>query len=311
MEYANEKKMVESSIKVSISDERRRAIIIVTYNKVPNLGILEKSLKFIDYIFIIDNNSIDEVAGKLRYFASVHRERVFLRENNKNLGLAIPINDTVESFSKLGVSFFYIFDQDATFDLQYFSESETIWNECLKKGIKVGLVVPIIGDQESLLGERLNIKKKTSYISSAITSGMMTSVEVFKEVGGFNPHFFVYGVDIDFSQRLIKKGFKICRINKIYIIQYFGEPVEITTLKSKVFFELSRINSIFTLRFNMINAYHSQGYTYSADRIDLQLDSSREINRMYCRMVPELYRLVQKYLTHRQRKNRYEKLWRQ
>lgn len=288
---------VKAGIQNTEQSEQKTAIVIVTFNRIPNLENLSSCLNYVDYIFIIDNGSKREVVENLKIFASEHNPRIFLQFNETNLGISRPINVTVKSFERYGIYWFYIFDQDAVVDTSFFLETREVWNHCKKKGKKVGIVVPIVGDQEILFGQNLNLKRHTSTIGSAITSGIFTNLDIFKEIGGFDESFFVYGADIDFTLRIRRKGYEICRINKIYLIQSFGDPRIINDAKSKLFFKLSKINSLLTIRLNMVNSYHSIGYEYSRKRLNVQLDTSRQINRKYGRMIAEVYRLVQKYVS--------------
>ncbi|MHB1440736.1 MAG: glycosyltransferase family protein [Cuniculiplasma sp.] len=280
-------------------NEKKSALIMVTYNEVPKFDCLRLSLKYVDYVFIIDNNSRFEVVESIRDFVSHHSDKIFLQVNLENLGLSIPINSTVRSFREKNIFWFYVIDQDAIFDARFFEESLRALRYCLLCEINLGIVVPIVGDKIVLLGENLNIKKKYSFIRSAITSGIMTNVNIFESVGGFDESLFVYGTDIDFTIRVHKSGHKICRINKVLIVQQYGVPLKIITLRSKIFFKMNKINSLINLRFNAINSFISGGYYYRSDKILDQIESNRLINRRYRRIIAEIYRLIQKYATHR------------
>ncbi len=277
--------------------ERKTAIIIVTYNRVPNLENLRSCLNYVDYIFIIDNGSKCEVIENLKIFASDCEGRIFLHFNKTNLGLSTTINAAVELFYKYGIYWFYIFDQDAIVDKMLFSETRKIWDQCKAAKWNVGIVVPIVGDQEVLLGQNLKLKRHISRINSAITSGIFTNLDIFKEIGGFDESYFVYGVDIDFTLRVRRKGYEIFRINTIYLIQSFGNPISDDSSQFKLFVKLSKIYSLLNIRLNMVNSYHSIGYGYSQKLLNVQLDTSRQINRKYKRIVAEIYRLGQKYIS--------------
>ncbi len=296
-------RLTKAKVKVSnlyedeLTNKLKTAVIIITYNKVPSFELLNTCLSYVDYIFITDNGSGEEVIEKLKNVESEFNHKIVLQLNRMNLGLSRSINVIVDQFKKYDVYWFYIFDQDSIVDYRFFLEAKEVWNSCLHNGEKIGLVVPIVGDQNSQLGQRLNIKRTVSTISSAITSGIFTNIEVFKEVGGFDESFFVYGADIDFTIKVRRKGYKICRLNKIYVVQTYGNLVKNDTLFSKLFFKLSKINSLFNLKLNMVNAYHSVPYGYKKDLLIIQFDTTRIINRKYNRILPEVYRLIQKYLS--------------
>lgn len=275
----------------------KTAIIIITYNQVPNFAKLREYLNYVDYIFITDNGSEKYILNSLVNFSNEFRGRISLLLNNKNYGLSKPINDIVRHFNNYGIFWFYILDQDSIAHNQLFLESPKAWKECERKGINVGMIVPIVGDQANQLGTKFHITKNTSYIRSAITSGIYTNIKIFNLIGGFDEHFFVYGADIDFTIRARKNKFRICRLNYIYLIQNYGEIKDTFKLIPKIFFKLSNMSSLVNVKLGAINAYHSVIYDYSNQKIEVQINTSREINRKYKRYFSELYRLFQKYFS--------------
>ena len=276
---------------------KKSAVIIVTYKSIPDLDRLILCLKYVDYIFISDNGSNSEIIQKLKIFKSKNSARIFLLLNKKNYGLSKPLNYAVKYLEKHGVYWFYIFDQDAIVDNEYYSEAVSVWNQCENDHRKVGMVVPIVGNQVNLLGQKLNLKNYVSNIASAITSGIFTNIDILRAVGGFDESFFVYGADIDFTLRVRKAGYKICRINRIYIVQSYGVSVVDNRMKSRIFFKLNNINSVLNIRLNAINSYQTISYLYNNESLNSQIDTSRRINRKYGRYIAELYRLIQKFLS--------------
>lgn len=287
----------ENQIQNTNNNEKKTAIIVITYNKIPDLIFLNSCLCYVDYIFITDNGSSLEIVDTLRAFASKHGKRINLTLNKTNLGLSLPINDLVKEFQNYGIYWFYIFDQDAIADFDLFSEVKKAWNYCKLRHIRIGIVVPLVGDKQKTLGANLNLKRYISIIGSAITSGIFTNVDVFNAAGGFDQFFFAYGADIDFTIRVRRMGYKICRLNRLYIVQNYGEAVNIYTLRSRIFFKINQIISLVNLRLNMINAYHSKGYLYNSESLEIQLETSRFINRKYMRIYAEFNRLIQKYVS--------------
>lgn len=276
---------------------KKSAVIIITYKRVPDLNLINFSLNHVDYVFISDNASDKEVIDNLKLIKSRNSERIFLKLNKENFGLSKPLNEAVEYLAKIGVYWFYIFDQDAIVDDRYFSEAINVWDMCEKKGMKVGMIVPIVGNQINLLGHNLRGKYYISRIRSAITSGIFTNIDIFKSIGGFDETFFVYGVDIDFTIRIYKAGYLICRINIIFIVQSYGQSVIDNRIRTKIFFKLNSINSLLNIKLNLINSYQTVSYKYSNESLNSQLNTSRIINRRYRRIMAELYRLVQKYIS--------------
>ena len=275
---------------------------MVTFNKIPNSNFLSSALEYVDYIMIEDNASNNDVVNFLLRFRTRNLEKIILRLNQQNKGLSVPFNEMVAELRGRGVHWFFFFDSDALVDINYFTDALSAWENLTKRGENVGIVTSIVADTYSLLGENLGYKQKYSRICSAITSGLLTNIEVFDRVGGFNSNFFVYGADIDFTLKVRLSGFKIFRLNKVYITQTYGDSLGVETFRSSLFFKLSQIYSYINLRLNAVNSYHSIGYSYSEESIASQIAASRVINHKYSRLVPEMFRLLQKYVIRRKQR---------
>ena len=55
-----------------------------------------------------------------------------------------------------------------------------------------------------------------------VTSGNLVNVESWKSVQGYNESLFIDGVDFDFCIKLRAKGYKILRLNSVYILHEVG-----------------------------------------------------------------------------------------
>ncbi len=293
----NSEKIICSSSRITDSEHQRKtALLIITYNQCPNFDNILKSFSFIDCVFIIDNNSDTETKRKLREFANKESERTVLIFNDRNLGLSAPFNKIIQTFKEKNIYWFYFADQDSIIDEKFFIESRRIWKLLESKRINVGIVTSIIGDSKSLLYSNLGIKQKYSFIKSAITTGIMTNHDIFMQIGGFDPAFFVYGADIEFTLRLRSYGYKICRMNSVLIYQSYGKPIKLKSKKEKLLFRISSLFSYVNVRLNMINAYQSRPSYYSAELLESQFASDKKINIKYKRRLNHLLLLVRKYL---------------
>ena len=172
------------------SNLNKSAIITVTYNKIPNLQPFEHAAKFVDYIIICDNSSDAKTITYLSNYCSDKPKFVFLK-NDTNLGISKAYNKAVALAEKLGAFWLYFFDDDAQFDPRWIRIARCYWVELQKNEVPVGLLSPIVSNDAAYVGKTIGLKGDYSIISSVITSGIFTNVEVFNSCGGYNPEFFV------------------------------------------------------------------------------------------------------------------------
>lgn len=242
----------------------RSAILMVTYNAVPNFQRLEDALNFVKYAIIVDNNSGSRIKDAIGEFSSTH-PRCIPIFNDANYGISRAYNAGAKFANTRGIEWLFFLDGDADFGDQYFAESFTMLKIAQNRGINLGIICPIVADSESL--KKIRFKENFSFIRSAITSGIMINTETFFRVSGYNESIFVEAADLDLTKRVVKNGLKICRINKVLIAQPFGRPVSVKRgLIVKSFDTVSYLSSLLTLRLGMLNVARSKYPLYDPSR---------------------------------------------
>lgn len=244
---------------------KKKVLVSITYNSIPNFANILEALKTIDYAVIVDNGSSEVVINDLEKYCT-GSERIYLIKNGENLGISKAYNMAIEFSKKLEAYWLFFFDSDANYSQSYFEEMMKCWMENSKNGVKIGIVSPIIGDDPKLIG--IQWKEGVSFVSSVITSGIMTNAYVFEDVEGYDENYFLELADFAFSKRVIEKGYSIIRLNKILISQTFGITMNENYPLIHAFNLISSISSRIKLRRNSSNVYRTKYPVYGDIRLN-------------------------------------------
>jgi len=196
---------------------------MVVYNHLPDFAALETAIRHCDSLWLIDNASRPEVREELERFRSRFPERCTLILNDTNLGLSKAYNRAVERLTREGFHWLYFLDHDACFGDDFFTETRAAWSRLESRGEKVGVVVPIVTDDPRYLGSSAGFRRQFSFLQNTMTSGILTNVDVFAALGGFDERLFVEVVDFDFTSRANRAGYRVCLLNRVLIVQQFGD----------------------------------------------------------------------------------------
>ena len=199
--------------------------IVVTYNGIKWIDRCLKSLVNSTHatsIIVIDNGSSDETV----YFIKSNFNGVQIIETGKNLGFGQANNWGMGEAIKNNADYIFLLNQDAWVEPDSLSSMVQVH----EANTVCGIVSPIHlnGDgtaldayflkylvqsdiEEYLSANILNEKSaahviETSFVNAA---GWLLSKDCIKRIGGFDPIFFHYGEDRNYTQRVIYHGFKI------------------------------------------------------------------------------------------------------
>lgn len=242
----------------------RCAILMVTYNAIPNFKMLEIAFNFVKYAIIVDNNSSSRIIDAIEEFSSKHPQCIPIF-NDANYGISRAYNAGVEFANSKGIKWLFFLDGDADFGEEYFIESFSMLKMAQDKGIKLGIICPIVADSENL--KKIRFKESFSLIRSAITSGIMINTDTFLQISGYDESLFVEAADLDFTRRVVINGMEICRINKVLITQTFGRRVSVKEgVIVKSYDLVSYFSSLLTLRLGILNVARSKYPLYNPSR---------------------------------------------
>lgn len=199
-------------------NEKKVCVIIVSYNFEPwiykCLQSIENSTVEAD-ILVIDNASNDKTCEIIL----TNFPNVKLIENKENLGFGKANNIGIRYAIDEGYSYVFLLNQDAWLDKDAL---EILVNEA-DQHPDYGIISPIhlTGDGENIdkgFGDYTKLSDKTKinelpsilnecvFINAAI---WLLPIKAILETGGFAPLFAHYGEDRNYTQRIIKRGYKI------------------------------------------------------------------------------------------------------
>ena len=252
------------------------SIIIVSYNVrallAQCIASIEEAGKKIQYeIIVVDNNSKDDTA---EYFSTEKSKTTFIW-NKENLGFAKANNlglsaakgdhilflnpDTIisnESLEKTlehiaqtpncGAVGVYMTDSAGN----YLPESKRFVPSVLSSFFYFSGISKLSSESGFLNSYHAGNIDKHKRSEVPILSGafMMIKATIVSEIAGFDPRYFMYAEDVDFSMSIEKLGYKNWYLGDIKILHYKGESSKVKNLAYyKAFFGAMKL---FTKKYN-------------------------------------------------------------
>lgn len=187
-------------------------IVIVVYK--PNISLLEKNIKtfnkITNHVVVVNNDDSGFELNNRCSIINLHRNR----------GIAFAQNEGVKFLSKAKVDYVFFLDQDSMVKENYFGEMLKVWEKIEKQNKKIGALAPSVYDrnEDAIIpigtvnnGKQLNFSntKIAVFDTLPISSGMLTKVSVFNEVGGNVANMFIDWVDFKYDMDLILHGFNV------------------------------------------------------------------------------------------------------
>ena len=187
------------------------ACLFVLYNPSrENIRGIREIMSYFPIQHIFDNT---EVKNKNR--------NEFITSNyysdGKNHGLAYAYNLGIEEAHRAGVKWLAIFDQDSRItEIDKLIEYLSVVSE------DVVLVCPFIKYSESDPVPSI----ESQQVNWSINSGSFLNVQLIKSAGiMYDEYYFLDRLDADFCKQIIRKGYKIVRVNTCVMSQRLGERV--------------------------------------------------------------------------------------
>lgn len=174
------------------------ACVIVFYNPDrQSIANIVEYKRIFPYIIIVDNSA----AGNSEFLPP--RENIKYIFNGKNLGIASALNIGLKEADNKFYKYALTLDQDS-----FLSESSL--NLLLKtikekKNEKWGIISSFQNDGSYALEKFKGVRE----VPVVITSGNIINLEAYKDAGPFEEKLFIDCVDIEYSFRLRKSGYKI------------------------------------------------------------------------------------------------------
>ncbi|MFB9974853.1 glycosyltransferase [Allobacillus sp. SKP2-8] len=171
-------------------------------------------------VYIFDNTEGVDCKRNKDYFAN--KVGFTYLSNQQNDGLSVAFNIMCQRAVTDGFDYICIFDQDSFITSSDLSKMKSFIEKSPSN--KVGIYVPYI--MYSHLNEDKAILKggvDSIEVDWAISSGSFINLSVFNETEGFDENYFIDRLDYDYCYTIRDLGYKVVRINNVFLHQNLGE----------------------------------------------------------------------------------------
>lgn len=211
-----------------IPNRHNTLILVVTYNPdLTTLNNIKTHCEITDNVLVVDNGSDAE---SIKCITESRLDHCKYIKSSENKGIAWALNHGIIYAREQGFKFLLTFDQDSSpvpniLDLYASVISENGSIRC-------------IGTQYT--DKDISKTVKIDFIDSltVITSGCLSSLDIYDTIGLYNEMLFIDSVDFDFSLSVKKAGYRIVRSVQPLIKHHLGTPRKrfgITTTNHNVF----------------------------------------------------------------------------
>ena len=225
--------MSESKLRQPLQPEGVAALVITYF---PDLGLAERLDRLLEQfprVLVVDNGSAE--AGLRQLEGHARRAGFGLVRNEANLGIAAALNQGIRRLAEEGFGWVVTFDQDSTICPGFLlAMLATLNAQPDPKQIALIGANRIDPDNDiehrwvrphriPLLFERVPCTRATSGVTLVITSGTLTNIEAFNELGSFREDLFIDMVDFDYCLRGREKGYRILVCCEARLMHKVGE----------------------------------------------------------------------------------------
>lgn len=211
---------------IGINTFNKIAAGIVLYN--PDFERLKENINSItpqiDKLVLV-NNGIDNqsIESELLHFIGSNK-KINLINNGCNYGVAYALNQICQWAKEQGYEWVLTLDQDSVCEknmIEMLVNSKEFTEE------RVGILCPtIVFEKDGIViakTDKIQDPSSGSSLEACITSGSLTNIKAWDEVGGFDEWMFIDHVDNDFCRTLQNAHYRILRVSNAVLYQQAGE----------------------------------------------------------------------------------------
>lgn len=233
---------------------------------------LERLIKYkevFDCIYIYDNTDSHKKNENKLYFQN--RDGFFYISQQENKGLSIAFNAMCEEAIHEGYDYICLFDQDSI--IQKHDLNKMI--DFIKKDSNnnVGVYVPEIVylHKNSTVSNSYN-EIKGNEVDWEISSGSFVNLFIYQQTEGFDNNYFIDRLDYDYCYVLRNCGYKVIKVNGIFLTQKLGEKSNgifknysshnavrhYYIFRNRLYFYLNKIepNILIYIKLSVLSIYH-------------------------------------------------------
>jgi len=233
---------------------------IVLYN--PDIERLKEcvdaALPQVDRLVFVDNASgnIDEVQKEIA------GENFIWIRNNENLGIAAALNQLIEFAANNDFEWVLTLDQDSICEGEMIEKLSFVVKE------EVAIIAPLVIDRgvPEMKQPGKEPLPETDDVKMCITSGSLTNVKAVLDAGGFDEWLFIYDVDREICIRLLRKGYRLVRVNGAKLFHEHGlKTVSRKFLWKKIIYRNYTPISVYYMTRNLVFMLRKYGKEYTSN----------------------------------------------
>lgn len=205
----------------------RVAGMVTLYNSVDSvLDHVRSYVNQVGKVYVIDNSEVpnDRLAAQLR---TVSAGVVYLR-NDDNLGLGVSLNQAARRAMADGFTHLLMMDDDSA--MTEGAVGQLYRTAVADPDASVGIVSAAQTDVSAGNRKPEPTAESTTAVLTAITAGSLLSLAAYRVVGPFQDDLFIDWVDIEYSFRLRRHGYRILLDPQARIMHRIGLRKEIKLL---------------------------------------------------------------------------------
>ena len=222
--------------------KKTAAIVTLYHPKAEAAESLKELGKQITWLILSDNTPGENHSAMFRDLPNA----VYLA-NGANLGLAAGINRGLDTAEAWESDYVFFFDQDSRVPEGHIETMIRDWEEIAKEH-RIGLLGPRFYDEitgtynaDAILDQdNGDYSGPYMHIGQMITSSMMTTYDIIKEIGFWNEELFLDYGDYDLCWRLKAAGYELFITRNVLLKHHLGDGcVQARDPKSKMVFPLA------------------------------------------------------------------------
>ena len=200
------------------------AVVILYYPTAEAITNIESYYDFFDRVFVFDNTDAEpDLKERLQKYP-----KIAYHHDYHNAGISERLNQGARLAIQEGYTWLFTLDQDSYFSLETLGDYLDMFYRFENK-----TNVAMFGIEH----EACKLKSREeaglySELDHLITSGTLVNLRLFDEIGGFDENLFIDLVDVEFSIRAKKAGFRIIKFNGIIFAHNIGKKVRRASIKS-------------------------------------------------------------------------------
>lgn len=231
---------------------------IITYNIDKKINeVVNSIINQVDLVVIVDNASKSDTLEILKKLNE--NDKVDVIFNKINNGIAIALNQGIKVAKNKNMEWIMTLDHDSICDENMIKNMFEV-NDRYHNEDKIAILAPQIFEmhKQDFISNKNNNNYYTE-VNECIQSGSLFKISIFDKIGYFNEDLFIYHVDYDFCERVLRSGYKIIQCNNTILYHEEGYKIQKKFLGIKTYYNNYSSFAIYYITRNTI--YMSQKYS--------------------------------------------------